>query len=59
MKAYVAATTVIFALLTVAHIWRGVVERNVVNQPWYILTTLVGAALFLWGFRLLWQRPKL
>ena len=58
MKAYVAVTTVIFALITVAHIWRGVVERHLVSDPWFILTTLVGAALFVWGFRLLWQKPK-
>jgi hypothetical protein len=59
MKAYVAVTTVIFALITVAHIWRGVVERHLVSDPWYILTTLVGAALFLRGFRLLWQPRKM
>ena len=58
MKAYIVVTTVVFALITVAHIWRGTVERNLVSQPWFILTTLLGAALFLWGFRLLWQRPR-
>ena len=59
MKAYVALTTVIFALITMAHIWRGVVERHLVSEPWFILITLFGAALFLWGVRLLWQQPKM
>jgi len=59
MKAFVIVSTVVFGLISVAHVWRAVVERHLVSQPWYIFTTLVGAALFLWGFRLLWQQPKM
>ena len=55
MKAYVITTCMIFGLITVAHVWRGFVETNLVKEPWYIITTLLGAALSIWGARL-WQR---
>lgn len=58
MKTYVAVTTVIFALITVAHIWRGFVEPHMVRAPWYIILTLAAAVLFFWGLRLLWRRPQ-
>jgi hypothetical protein len=59
MKAFVIVSTVVFGLISVAHVWRSVVEPHLVREPWYILTSLVGIALFLWGFRLLWQQPKM
>jgi len=53
MRAYIAVTTVVFALITVGHIWRGTVERSLLSQPWYIGTTLLGAVLFAWVLLLL------
>lgn len=53
MRAYVATTTVIFGLLTAAHIWRVVAESmSVARDPWFILTTISAALLCVWGARL-------
>lgn len=53
MKAYVTTTGAVFGLLTLAHIWRGFVEPNLVRAPWFILITLITFALCLWALRLL------
>ncbi len=59
MKAYLTTTAVVFGLLTLAHIWRGIAEgRQLAMQPWFILLTLASAVLCVWGLRLLWQRPR-
>jgi len=59
MKTYVMVTGVVFALLTLAHIWRGIEEgRQLAAQPWFILLTLASAALCFWAFRLLWRWPR-
>ena len=53
MRAYVVTTAVLFALLTVAHIWRIVVEPHLAGDPWYLLITALSAGLAIWGARLL------
>jgi hypothetical protein len=53
MRAYVATTAVIFGLITVAHIWRLIEERNLATEPWYILLTVAAAGLCLWAVVLL------
>lgn len=54
MKAYVLATGVIFGLLTVAHVWRMIVETSrVATEPWYLLITLLALGLGLWAAWLL------
>jgi hypothetical protein len=54
MKAYVMTTGVVFGLLTLAHVWRAVVEgRHVATDPFFILITTAAAALSLWAWRLL------
>jgi tetrahydromethanopterin S-methyltransferase subunit E len=58
MKAYVALTGIIFGLLTILHIWRAIVERQVMTQPWFMLITVLPAALCVWSVRLLWRWPK-
>ena len=46
MKAYVSTTGVVFGLLTLAHIWRGIAEGpHLAAQPWFILITLACAVL--------------
>ena len=55
MKAYVITTGAVFGLLTVLHIWRATVERNLASEPWFILITLASAGLCLWALRLLWR----
>jgi predicted cation transporter len=53
MKAYVITTGVIFVLLTVLHVWRATVERELATKPWFIVLTLSTAVLSLWAWRLL------
>ena len=56
MRAYLMTTGAIFGLITVAHIWRIIVEPHLAMEPWYVLLTLVAAGLCLWAVRLLWRR---
>jgi hypothetical protein len=59
MKAYVLTTGVAFGLITLAHIWRVIVEgTQLAKDPFYILTTIVTAALCIWASRLLWGSPR-
>lgn len=51
MKTYLAVTTVIFGLLTIAHIWRAVVEPSA-RHPGFIVLTGLSALLCIWGGRL-------
>lgn len=59
MKIYVITTGTIFGLLTLAHVWRVIVERHLATDPAYILITVAAAALCGWACRLLWlaRRP--
>jgi hypothetical protein len=44
MKSYVITTGSLFALLTVAHVWRLIEEgRQLATNPWWMLITLAGA----------------
>jgi len=57
MKAYVLTTGTLFGVLTLAHILRMITEnRRLATDPWYILITVIAAALCLWACLLL--RPK-
>ena len=53
MKAYIITTGAVFGLLTVAHIWRILLEPHLVKEPWFLLFTLIALALSLWALRLL------
>lgn len=54
MRAYLITTGLIFGLVTLVHVWRGVEEgTGLVRDPWYVLATLVAAALGVWAWRLL------
>jgi hypothetical protein len=58
MKAYVATTGAVFVLITLAHILRIVLEGSrLAKSPFFILVTLIAAALAIWAWRLLRQRP--
>ena len=52
MKTYVKATGVIFALLTVVHVWRLVLEPQLLRDPWFLLVTLIAAGLSVGAWRL-------
>lgn len=54
MKAYLVTTGTIFGLITIAHVWRVIVEsRALATDPWFILLTILAAGLCVWAFRLL------
>lgn len=58
MKAYVMFTGVLFGLLTVVHLWRMIVERQMATQPWYIVITAASGIVCLWALRLLWRSSR-
>ena len=52
MKAYVMTTGVVFALLTLAHLLRIMVEwPHVVREPLFLLITVAAGALCFWAWR--------
>lgn len=54
MKTYLTLTAVLFGLLTVLHFWRMMEERgSLAKDPWFLIITLVSAALCFWAVRLL------
>jgi hypothetical protein len=54
MRFYLALTAVVFALLTGVHIWRMVAEStSLARDPWFLLITVISAALCAWAVRLL------
>ena len=56
MKAYLLTTGVLFGLIAIAHILRIIVEwPRLATDPWYLLLTLLAAALCVWAWRLLRQ----
>jgi hypothetical protein len=53
MKAFLLTAGTVFALLTVAHIWRILAEsRALAREPWFMFTTVLSAVLSLWAFSL-------
>jgi hypothetical protein len=57
MRAYVIATGVVFGLITLAHIWRIAVEPQLATEPWFLLMTVVSAALCVGAWRVV-RRTK-
>jgi hypothetical protein len=54
MKAYLITTGTVFGLLALAHVWRVIGEsRSLGTDPWFVVTTLISAAMSVWAFRLL------
>lgn len=45
MRTYVIIAGVVFGLVTLAHILRIIVEPHLATEPWFILITLLSAAL--------------
>jgi hypothetical protein len=45
LRTYVIVAGVVFSLLTLAHIWRLAVEPHLATEPWFMLATVVAAAL--------------
>ena len=54
MRAYLITTGVLFLLVAAAHVWRVVAEsRALASDPWFVLLTVLSAAMSVWAFRLL------
>ena len=52
MKAYVATTGVMFALLVAVHVWRAVEEgSHLATNPAYVFITALAAAMAFWAWR--------
>ena len=50
MKAYIITSGAIFALITIAHIALIAMETHVLREPFFLLLTLLAAALSIWAF---------
>ena len=53
MKAYLITTGTVFALVTIAHVWRAIAEAGLTRDPWFILLTVLTAGFSVWAWRLL------
>jgi hypothetical protein len=59
MKTYVITTGTVFGLITLAHIWRLVAEQpRLATDPWFVLITVIAAALSIWAWRLVWLASR-
>jgi hypothetical protein len=52
MRIYIVATGIIFALLTLAHIWRFIVEPSQRTNPFFIVVTIISALMSLVAWRM-------
>lgn len=54
MKGYIVTSGSVFALLTLAHLWRIVAEnRSLVSDPIFVSVTVMAAALSVWALLVL------
>lgn len=54
MKAYLITTGAVFALLTLAHLLRIIMEwPHLAREPFFLLITVLAGGLSLWAWRLL------
>jgi hypothetical protein len=59
MKAYIITTGTVFGLITLAHVWRALVEGpRLATDPVFLLLTVLSAALCFWACRLLRLRSR-
>lgn len=58
MRTYLATTGALFALLVLAHVWRATIEPNLVRDPWFLIFSVLAAALSVWAFSLFRTAPS-
>lgn len=59
MKAFLLTAGIAFGLIVVAHVWRVIAESSALaRDPWFILLTLVAAAMSAWAFYLARARAR-
>jgi hypothetical protein len=51
MRSYVVVTGIMFCLLTLAHVWRMFLEPHLATDPWFLMFTVVAAALAVVAWR--------
>ena len=50
MRPYLLVTSIVFGLVTVAHIWRMIGESAALaKEPWFLTLTVVAAGLSIWS----------
>jgi hypothetical protein len=52
MKSYVLTTGFLFLALLGAHIARAIQERQLMRDPWFLVTSVVSLVLVIWAWRL-------
>jgi tetrahydromethanopterin S-methyltransferase subunit E len=52
VRAYVVTTGLLFGSIVLLHTWRVIVEPHLATRAWYLLLTLLAAALAVWAWRL-------
>ena len=59
MKAYLITTGTAFALISVAHIWRAVVDgAHLATDPTFVLLTIAAVGLSIWAWLQLCRLPR-
>jgi hypothetical protein len=59
MKIYLIVSGTLFGLLALVHVWRIIAEgSHLARDPWFVLITLVAAALSFWSWRVLRRLPR-
>jgi hypothetical protein len=54
VRAYLLTTGTVFALITIAHVWRVIAESAALaRDPAFVVLTVLATALSAWAFRLL------
>lgn len=59
MKAFLLTAGVVFGLIVVAHVWRVISESSsLARDPWFIVLTVLAAAMSAWAFYLARARAR-
>jgi hypothetical protein len=59
MKTYLLVTAILFGLLAVVHLLRAIQESHqLAHDPWFVVITVVAAAMSFWAFRLWRKAPS-
>ncbi len=59
MKAYLLTTSVLFGLITLAHLWRIAAETSrLFSEPDFLCLTVLAAGMCSWGIVLVRRLPR-
>ena len=58
MRPFLLVTSIVFGLVTIAHVWRMIGESAALaKDPWFIMLTVIAAALAIWA-AVLYRRAR-